>query len=177
MTVPRALDGQVRDFRLYRPAGERRTITGSEEEAVRKRKPEDPVDALAAELTLECEWLLTGRYADYLCSHGMPAAPWTWVNALAHGSASQLTALARGDGQPGVRDPDAHQWRQALEFLAEDVLSQIRRSGVSLEELQRSRLIPLELELCRNPDWCTDPGHLAGVVMAVVRRPPSRRQR
>ena len=142
-----------------------------------KRRPEDPVVAIAGELTLECEALLAGRYADCLCSHGRWAPPWTWVNALAHCSAPELTALAGGGGNPGVDDlPGTDQWRRALAFLAEDVLGQIEVRGATLDQLQRTRLIPLELELCRNPDRCTDLGELAGVVMAVVRRRPSWRQ-
>jgi hypothetical protein len=142
-----------------------------------KRRPEDPVNTLAAELTVECESLLAGRYADYLCSRGRWAPPWTWVNALAHRSASELTSLARGECQPPDDDtPSADRWRRALMFLAEDVVSQLQRSGITLDELQRTRLIPLELELCRNPGRCSDPGQLAGLVMAVVRRRPSRRR-
>ena len=142
-----------------------------------KRSPEDPVTTLAGELTLECEALLAGRYSDYLCSHGRPAPAWSWVNALAHRSASELTSLTCGSGRRGVDvTPDAQQWRQALAFLAEDVLHQVERGDVTLVQLQRSRLVPLELELCRNPDRCADPGQLAGLVMAVVRRGPSRRQ-
>ena len=141
------------------------------------RRPEDPVNTLAAELTVECESLLAGRYADYLCSHGRWAPPWTWVNALAHRSTSELTALAGGEGRPRTDDtPGTDRWRQAVAFLAEDVLSQMQRSGISLDQLQRTRLIPLELELCRHPGQCIDPGQLAGLVMAVVRRRPSRRQ-
>ena len=141
-----------------------------------KRSPEDPVNTLAADLTTECEALLGGRYAEYLCSQGRPAPAWTWVNALAHRSEAELTALAGGDYPPGAAcQPDASQWPQAVAFLAEDVVSQVRRSGITLEQLQRTRLIPLELELCRNPGRCTDPGQLAGLVMAVVRRRPSRR--
>lgn len=143
-----------------------------------KRRPEDPVVVLAAELALECESLLAGRYADYLGSHGMAAPPWTWVNTLAHCSVPELIALAGGVGKLGVDDPaGANQWRRALAFLAEDVLDQIELSGVTLDDLQRTRLIPLELELCRNPDRCTDPGQLAALVMTVVRRRPSRRRR
>lgn len=143
-----------------------------------KRRPEDPLVAVATELTLECEALLAGRYADYLCSHGRWAPSWTWVNALAHCSAPELNVLAGGDGEPGVDDPPGTgPWRRALAVLAEDVLGQIEVRGVTLDQLQRTRLIPLELELCRNPDRCTDPGELAGVVMAIVRRLPSRRQR
>lgn len=142
-----------------------------------KRNPEDPVNTLAADLTLECEALLAGRYAEYLCSRGRPAPPWAWVNALAHRSASELTALAGGEGHPTVGcTPDAHQWHRALAFLAEDVVCQAQRSGIPVGELQRTRLVPLELELCRNPDRGTDLGHLAGLVMAVIRRRPSRRQ-
>lgn len=143
----------------------------------KQHSPEDPVVVLAAELVRECESLLAGRYADYLCSHGRWPAPWTWVNALAHASAPELAAIAGDEGQRGIDDtPGAHQWRRALSFLAEDVLRQVAVRGITLDDLQRTRLIPLELELCRNPDRCTDPGQLAGLVMAVVRRRPSSRR-
>lgn len=141
-----------------------------------RHSPEDPVNMLAGDLTLECEALLAGRYADFLCARGRPAPPWTWVNALAHRSAPELTALAGRERKPGVDDPHGpDQWRRALTFLAEDVLAQVEVTGTTLDQLQRTRLIPLELELCRNPHRCADPGQLAGVVMAVVRRRPSRR--
>jgi hypothetical protein len=141
------------------------------------REHEDPVRSLAAELTDECNALLAGRYADYLHEQGHLAAPWVWMNALAHASQEELTEVAAGPPTRTSDRPGTVEWRRAIAFLAEEVLERARSTGTSLADLQRSALVPLELELMA----CTggavlSPGQLAGLVMAAVHRHPSRRR-
>lgn len=139
---------------------------------------EDPVESAAAELTRECEALLAGGYAEHLRAQGRWAPPWAWVNALAHGTADQLATIATGAA--GDRPGEAtgtKEWRVALSFLAEDVLRHVRSTGTTLRQVQRSKLIPLELHLMRREEGrALNPGQLAGTVLAAVHDHPSRRQ-
>lgn len=129
----------------------------------------------ARDLTDEFEALLRGSLVEYLQSEGRWTPPWAWVNALAHGSVDDLVRWAEADGADSDDDAsrsEAAGWRAVLSFLAGDILSRVAAGRTTLEELQRSALIPLELELMRGVERPTpDQGRLAGMVMAAVRRP------
>ena len=142
-----------------------------------KHSREDPMEPLAAELTLECEALLAGRYAEHLRRQGRWAPPWAWLNALAHLSEEALADLATARPDPQAGDPTGtREWRTAVAFLAEDVLRHVRSTGIPLRQLQASTLIPLELQLMAGADGPTlKAGQLAGIVLAAVHRHPSRR--
>jgi hypothetical protein len=139
-----------------------------------RRSPRNGVARQARDLTDECEALLRGGLVEYLQAEGRWTPPWAWVNALAHGSVDDLVRWAEG-GVDHADDPslsDAAGWRAVLSFLAGDILSRVGAGGTTLEELQRSALIPLELDLMRGVERPTpDQGRLAGMVMAAVRRP------
>jgi hypothetical protein len=99
------------------------------------------------------------------------------VNALAHRTQEDLAAIATVGAQPegewrGLPD----EWRDAIVFLAGDVISYARAAGLSTAELQRSRLVPLELDLMRKSDDAVrTPGQLATLVIAVLREHRSAR--
>ena len=115
-----------------------------------------------------CESFLHGAYADHLRSIGRPIPAWTWLNVLAHGTETQVRAithtppLATGDCQA------AEKLRQALVFLAGEVLDHAERIG-GLGVLQRSVLIPLELQLVDSHKslWLTT-GQLVGEVYIAL---------
>lgn len=71
---------------------------------------------------------------------------WAWLNVLAHGSQDDIRALANGE-PPWRISSDTSVWHEALSFLAEELISQATRQGRALAVLQRSTLVPLELEL------------------------------
>lgn len=150
---------------------------------MRRRKPVPPdretdslaigAEALAAEATT----LLSGRYASFLNERRHAVPSWAWVNALAHRTQEDLAAIATVGAQPegewrGLPD----EWRDAIVFLAGDVISYARAAGLSTAELQRSRLVPLELDLMRKSDDAVrTPGQLATLVIAVLREHRSAR--
>jgi len=134
----------------------------------------DEVAAQGRDLTVECESILRGRFVDYLQSQGRWTPAWAWVNALAHGTADDLAwwAAGKGQGETAETGTDAADWPAVLAFLAGDILSQLVAGGTTLARLQRSALIPLELELMRGVERpAPDQGRLAAMVMAAVRRP------
>ena len=98
------------------------------------------------ELVTECEAFLTGRFPEYLVDHGRLVPVWAQVNKLAHGSEDDIEADAAGHDSP-VTASGGTQWQAAMSFLAQELISEATRRRVSVAELQRSILVPLELEL------------------------------
>lgn len=93
----------------------------------------------------ECEAFLAGRYPEVgwrACRR--PDVAWAWINPVAHGDRRTLEELA---GRRGCR---AYPFRLTCE-LARQVVAIADCWGVPVERLQRSVLVPLELELCRHP--------------------------
>ena len=80
------------------------------------------------EFVAECEAFLSGHSAQWLADANRPVPVWAWVNALAHGSDDDITALAVGEpirlGSQGTSV-----WQQALAFLAQELMSQATRRG------------------------------------------------
>lgn len=144
-----------------------------------KPSREDPVEPLAVELVRECEALLDGRYADHLGAQGRWAPAWAWVNVLAHSTGAELAAVAAGDASPRPGEPPGtKEWRDALAFLADDLLAYVGPSPGNLRDVQASALVPLELGLMRPADRPPlNPGQLAADVLAAVHQHPSRPRR
>jgi len=142
-----------------------------------KRTPRYSTTARGSELLRECDALLSGGYGEYVRNQGRPAPAWALVNALAHASREELVAWAGDDAPPG-NDPDAAGARQLLTFLADDVLSHAGPGSSALLELQRTRLVPLELDLMSDLQPSShDPGRVTRLVMAAVRHPQRKPQR
>lgn len=97
------------------------------------------------ELVADCEAFLTGRYAERVVERGGTVPVWAWTNLLAHGRETDLRSeIAKTDGQNSDR------WRAARAYLATELLDGARR-GRSLADVQRTVLVPLELELAAEP--------------------------
>jgi len=128
------------------------------------------------EFVAECGAFLSGHSAQWLADANRPVPVWAWVNALAHGSDDDITALAAGE-PPSAHDPSAV-WEQALAFLAQELTSQATRRGCSLADLQRSTLVPLELELAgRQASGAGAPAQLVASVLSALARHPTSRHR
>lgn len=118
-----------------------------------------------AEVSDEAEAYVRGRYRQLLERRSEPLPAWAWLNALAHGDVADVERLASqavgGDG------PEAF-----VAGLARDLLEQMAARGVSLEELQRGRLVPLELALARDPVqvFPRSGTHLARAITGALRR-------
>ncbi len=130
-------------------------------------------------LVAECEAFLSGHLALCLGQQKRLVPAWAWLNALAHGSEDDIAALAAARPEPpGANSWAAPLWHQALAFLAHELMYQVARQGRPLAELQRSTLVPLELELARRSvPTSTKPGELvASVLRALAEHPTSRRR-
>jgi hypothetical protein len=91
-------------------------------------------------LAAECEAFVVGRY-----HHHLPRRrrwEWAWVNTLAHGSRSEIEALAGSLDKRG----------QAAAYTATEVLATGDRYGLELTWLQTEFLVRVEVECmqCRS---------------------------
>ena len=100
--------------------------------------------ASGSELLAECEAFLTGRLAEMVLRRDGYAPVWTWTNLLAHGTEVEVRQEYDADQRPSGTVEDG--WRAARSYLAGQVLELAGRLG-SLGEVQRTVLVPLELQL------------------------------
>ena len=136
----------------------------------RGRRPEESA------LIAECEAFFSGRYAQYVDSKNLRVPDWAWLNVLAHGSQDDIGALAIGE--PAWRvSSHTSVWQKALSFLAQELTSQATRQGCALAELQRSTLVPLELEFARQRGPSMGPTAFVGHVRSAIAQHPSSRRR
>lgn len=99
-------------------------------------------------LTMECEAFLNGTLAEFLEERGTSVPVWTWTNLLAHGSESQIYDSLHRPSKPRRT---GRSWRIARSYLAYQVLD-VAREDLTLEDLQSTILLPLELELAAHPE-------------------------
>ena len=135
----------------------------------RRRVVAHPPLAESSRLVEQCSAFLSGSLARERALHGEAPHAWEWVNLLAHGSEEQLRDLAgrSGGGAGDFGDPE---WHMAVGFLAATVLDQTEHGNLSLASLQRSALVPLELEMARSPDFGEKPEVAVRAVLAAIRR-------
>jgi hypothetical protein len=93
------------------------------------------------------------------------------LSVLAHSDENRLAALARDDRLHVPADRRA--WWDAVAFLAGEILDTARGLDRSPETVQRTRLIPLELELAArdangSAGMPRDPRGLVAVVVAAL---------
>lgn len=118
-------------------------------------------DPVGESLVAESEAFLNGTLAEHLVDHVQVVPAWAWMNLLAHGTetyvrAAAITFVARG-------------WPGARRFLAGELVDLLESGHGPLETLQRTALVPLELELASLPAaarW--SPAQLVEVVLAVL---------
>ena len=121
----------------------------------------------------EAEAFLNGTYLAHLASIGRAAPGWAWINPLAHGTRNQLVALAQPAARgSGVVARDA--WDKALAFLAHELLKLTARD-VSLIEVQRTILVPLELELAARRGRNLNRDEIVTTLLLALREPTRRR--
>lgn len=102
--------------------------------------------AEAKALVAETDAFLHGRYAELVESTDEQVPVWAWMNLLAHGS---LDALRNEERQ--LRQTKG--WQLSRAFLAGEIVDRIDSGSVTLDELQRTVLVPLELDIidCHAP--------------------------
>ncbi len=122
------------------------------------RREERAIRDEAEELAAETEAMLSGRLADRWSGDRAPG--WVWLNTLAHADWAGLTDIADGSLR-GQRSA----WDGALMFLAGELLASAGSPG-ALRDLQRTELVPLELELLAG---ATPPPATPGGLVSLVR--------
>jgi len=117
----------------------------------------------------ECDAFLAGTMAVEASRRGQSPLHWHWLNLLAHGSEEQVRALA-GERLP-AEPTTLHEakWYAALSFLAGQMLDVVGAGGLTLAELQRSVLVPLELELVLDTG-AKEPSAPGTLVLRVLER-------
>jgi hypothetical protein len=120
-------------------------------------------------LVEECESFLAGDYVTACERRGQPVPVWAWMNVLAHGTELELRAAA-------ANRPPEDEGRQALAFVAGELVELIEDGRVDLETFQREVLVPLELDVLACPSttqWT--PGQLVSGLLGTL--PARARQR
>lgn len=139
----------------------------------RAREPVDPIPLSAVShpsVAEECGAFLTGRYPDYLGSRTDRIPMWARLNPLCHQGEEGVVALARG------RISGDQTWAAATAYLAEEVLCAAARYGTTVEDIQRSVLVPLELSLAtKSQRVAARPAVLVRAVVQALREHPSLR--
>lgn len=132
-----------------------------EAEGGRLRWPDGP------RLVRECEAFLSGRLAEEMERDEDPLPAWAWCNMLAHGTPRQLRAMAGGSLLQRFEASEA--WERGLCFLAREILALVDEHRCTVEDIQRQVLVPLELEMSRDPGWVTTgPGLFVMRVVAAL---------
>jgi hypothetical protein len=108
-------------------------------------------NAAGAAIALECEDFLAGRYAELLSALGRPLVPWACLNQAAHAGIDAIRKVAANLPD----DAELTAWEDVRAVVATIVVAAVETSA-DLAELQRSVLVPLELELLANPPASPD---------------------
>lgn len=104
---------------------------------------------MAALLAAASEDFLAGRLVEHDEFNGQPVPVWAWTNLLAHGSEQDLRAIS--DAPQLRRSRTEKQWQKARSYLANEVLLSAESNG-TLSRVQKSVLVPLELDLASRSD-------------------------
>ena len=92
-------------------------------------------DPHAERLIEECESFLAGESVSLCEARREPVPVWAWMNVLAHGTEAELRAAAE------YRPPN-DEGRQALSFVASELVELIDAGVLELEAFQRGRARP-----------------------------------
>lgn len=120
----------------------------------------------------ECDAYLRGEWAEYLRARGYAVPRWAWLNRVAHAPEQALRLTQRDRVWCGRHEDD---WTEFQSSLADLLLKQADDTGRTVEEIQASVLVPIELAL-----FARDDSHLPADAILLVRilaalRDPSER--
>lgn len=108
-------------------------------------------------ISIDCAWLiadteafLSGDYARHMRRHGQVVPTWARLNQLAHGELRSLRHARRplsAGRSAAIADWTEEAWRSAQRVLARELLSFVGNDRDLWSAVQRTVLIPLELQL------------------------------
>ncbi len=114
----------------------------------------------------ECEAFLRGLWVDYLVENRALVPPAARLNRLAHGTPQEIRTIGRGE-RP---ERDQCTWNDTVRYLALELDDSANGDDATIAELQRTVLVPLELDLIRSPEPQLTPGRLAARVLRALGR-------
>ena len=120
----------------------------------------------------ECEAYLRGEWAEYLRAHGQAVPRWAWLNRVAHAPEQALRLTHCGPAWCGQHEDV---WTEFRSYVADLLLKQAEDTGRTVEELQTSVLVPIELALfARDESRLPADAILLVRIMAALRHPSAR---
>jgi hypothetical protein len=124
-------------------------------------------EAVTAEegLAAECEAFLAGAYPAWLAAQGMKIPAWAWLNPVAHGTDTDLTALASHRRATPVMELE---WSDVVAALAAELIA-----GGDILCRQQHVLVPLELQLVAGTQRAGSPAALLKAAQAALWTDPS----
>ena len=128
-----------------------------------RRVTEAEIDYVVGQsrLDVECEAFLHGRYRSYLEAEGLPVPAWAWLNILAHGNRDDVENIGQLESNSG--SPDS-----VVTGIAAHLLQLVDEHGLTLEELQRRTLMPLEGALLNEVAVPLNSAELGKAVMTAL---------
>jgi hypothetical protein len=116
----------------------------------------------------ECDAYLAGEWAEFCLAHGAPLPPWAWLNHVAH---APEAALARAV-QPG-RGPwtTPTEWDGLRRSVVESLFRHAEERRVTVSQLQRAVLVPIELSLFEHHDRRLGNNELLFRILSALRHP------
>lgn len=115
----------------------------------------------------ECEAWLAGRWAEHLDTRHQAVPSWAWLNQVAHASEEALQTMS----QPPEKNPRDDQWSWLRACVAEALIKRASERGVTVADLQRSVLVPIELALFGDESRRMGDTELMIMVLAALRHP------
>jgi hypothetical protein len=116
----------------------------------RRLDKKHPLMEDSSQLIADTEAFLAGNYAGRLLRNGEKVPGWAQLNQFAHGDIEILCRARRPPSsrrQGTLADPLEEAWRTAHELLSREITRFVRCDPWLLSHLQRSVLVPLELQL------------------------------
>ena len=110
-----------------------------------RTKRQSPEEAVVA----GAEAFLRGTSARHLRRQGRDVPGWAWLNALAHGDTFRIVEIASGCGPDRSWRAGSRRWKQALTFIASQMLESSGGRPSRLAEIQAGVLQPLEERMLR----------------------------
>lgn len=120
----------------------------------------------------ECEAYLRGEWAEYLRAHGQAVPRWAWLNRVAHAPEEALRLAHRRPVWCGQHEDV---WTEFRSSVADLLFKQAEDSGRTVDELQASVLVPIELALfARHESRLPADAVLLVCILAALRHPSAR---
>lgn len=128
----------------------------------RQQSPEATVVAGA-------EAFLSGTSARHLRRRRSDVPGWAWLNTLAHGDAFRIVEIASGCGPDRSWRAGTRRWRQALVFIASQMLESSGGRPSAVGEIQMGVLQPLEERMMRgDPEAPRTPEQLVAAALSAM---------